>query len=310
MTSIQSRLFYWLLRFSKSRSPLADRNTTLAQQRAMMDEMSKRYEKYFPADVKRQSVRVEERNAEWLKPQNAIENRVLLYLHGGAFTMGSLSEGRNLAALLALACRATTLSLDYRLAPEHPFPAALEDGVAAYRWLLAQGFCAKQVALVGESAGGNLALVTVIALRDAGDPLPAAVVALSPITDLTLNGETITSRRKQDPMLTREWVHSHIIRYTNGRDPSLPLISPLYADLHGLSPMLIQAGENEILFSDSVSLAEKARRTGVDVTLEIEKGMWHVWHKFAMLPESKEAIERIGKFVCMKFDHAGGHFSV
>src|SRR5512147_2123014 len=125
MTSIQSRLFYWLLRFSKSRSPLANGKATLAQRRALMEEMSGRFEKYFPAEVKQQNVQVGERNAEWLKPQNTIENRAILYLHGGAFTMGSLSEGRNLAALLALACRASTLSLDYRLAPEHPFPAAL-----------------------------------------------------------------------------------------------------------------------------------------------------------------------------------------
>lgn len=301
MTSLQSRLFYWMLRSTKNQSPLQS-NLTLEQQRLKWQEISQRYIRYFPKHVEIQPVKIGEHHAEWLRPVNASVGRAILYLRGGAFTMGSLLDGRNLAALIALASQVLVLSVDYRLAPEHPFPSALNDSITAYRWLVQSGISPKQIALVGESAGGNLILATGLALRDSGDPLPCAMVALSPLTDLTMSALPPASRAKKDPMLSPEWVRPHIAYYLGKVDPHTPLASPFIGDLQGLSPLLIQIGEHEIVVDDVVMFAEKAKRANVEVTLEIEKGMWHVYQKFAMLPESKRAIERIRKFIRQRFD--------
>jgi len=306
MTSIQSRLFYWMLRLTKNQSPLRT-NLTLQQQRLRLQEMAQRYVKYFPSNVEKRAIRLGELDAEWLCPANASNGGAILYLHGGAFSMGSLLEGRNLAALIALACQSPVLSLDYRLAPEYPFPDALDDSVAAYHWLLETGISPKQIALVGASAGGNLALSTGLTLRDAGEPLPSAIVALSPITDLTLSARLFTNRVKKDPLVSPEWVQPHIAYYLGKVDSRTPLVSPVFADLHGLPPLLIQVGEHEILVDDVVRFVEKAKPVSVKVNLEIERGMWHVYQKFAMLPESKRAIDRIGKFIRQNFGQTGEH---
>lgn len=300
MASIQSRLFYLMLRFMKNQSPLKN-NLTLQQQRLKLQEMSQSNMKYFPAHVEKEPVRLGELDAEWLHPVNADRDRAILYLHGGAFTNGSLLDARNLAASIALACRSSVLSLGYRLAPENPFPGGLNDCVTAYRWLLRSGIPPKQIALVGESAGGNLALAAGLALRDAGDQLPRAILALSPMTDLTMSAKSLTGRAKQDPMLLPEWVRPQIVHYLGDVDPRTPLASPFFGNLQGLPPLLIQVGEHEILIDDVMKFSEKAKQAGVEITLEIEKGMWHVYQSFAMLPESKRAIERIGKFIRPKF---------
>jgi epsilon-lactone hydrolase len=266
--------------------------------------------KYFPSNVEKQAVRLGELNAEWLRPVNANGRGAILYLHGGAFTIGSLLDARNLAALIALACQLPALSLDYRLAPEHPFPSVLNDSVTAYRWLVEAGIPPRQIALVGESAGANLVLATGLALRDASDPLPNAIVSLSPMSDLTMSAPSLTDRAKKDPMLSPEWVRPHIAYYLGRADPIAPLASPYFGDLRGLPPLLIQVGEHEILVDDVVRFAEKAKKANVEVTVEIEKGMWHVYQTFAMLPESRRSIDRIGKFVRQKLDQASENVAV
>ena len=306
MTSIQSRLFYWMLRFTKNQSPLRT-NLTFQQQRLKLEIMARGNMKYFPSNVEKRAVRLGELNAEWLRPINANGGGAILYLHGGAFTIGSLLDGCNLAALVALACQLPVLSLDYRLAPEHPFPTALNDSVTAYRWLVGSGIPPKEIALVGESAGANLVLATGLALRDSDDPLPSAIVSLSPMTDLTMSATSLASHAKKDPMLSAEWVRPHIAYYLGKADPTTPLASPFFGDLRGLPPLLIQVGGYEILVDDVVRFAEKAKQANVEVTLEIEKGMWHVYQTFAMLPESKRAIDRIGKFIRRKFDQTNEH---
>jgi acetyl esterase/lipase len=191
-------------------------------------------------------------------------------------------------------CRA--LAVDYRLAPEHPFPAGLEDCLAVYHWLLEDGFSSQDIVIAGDSAGANLTLSTLISLRDAGDPLPAAAVCISPMTDLAGTGESFRTNR--DPTLTTGFALAMVQHYAGGQDLHQPLLSPHYADLRGLPPLLIQVGEVEILLSDATRLAEKARRDGVDISLVVWPNMWHVWHFFVpSLPEARRAVNAIGDFV-------------
>lgn len=212
--------------------------------------------------------------------------------------MGSCNTHRSLASRIALASQSPALLLNYRLAPENPFPAALEDAKSAYRWLLEQRIEARRIVIAGDSSGGGLAVAAAIALRDEKKQLPAGIVCISPWADLTLSGETISTRSKADPLISQETSLLHASRYTGQQDPASPLISPVFADLSELPPLLIQVGEHEILRSDSVRLSENARQAGVEADLEIWEGMWHVWHAFAgLIPESQRAIERIGRFI-------------
>jgi len=235
--------------------------------------------------------------AEWLSGPEADEQRVLLYLHGGGYLLGSLATHRALAARIAAAAGIRALNVDYRLAPEHPFPAALDDAVAAYDFLLAQGFATERIALGGDSAGGGLALATLVALRDAGRPLPAAAVALSPWTDLAATGGSMQTR--DDPMLrSRDDVLMTAALYLNGADPRTPTASPLYADLAGLPPTAIQVGTAEKLLDDSTRIAERIRATGGEVELEVFDDLIHVFQSLAPhVPESLDAIEKLGSFL-------------
>lgn len=237
--------------------------------------------------------------AEWISAPGASDDRILFYLHGGGYNMGSLNTHRELVSRLARAAQARALSIDYRLAPEHPHPAAIEDSVAAYRALLAEGIDSARIAIGGDSAGGGLTLATLVALRDAGDALPAAAVCLSPWTDLACAGESMINKADVDPIIvTVDAIKLMAKRYAGGADLREPLISPLYADLGGLPPMLIHVGTSERLLDDSTRLADRAREAGVDVALEAWDDMIHVWHFFAaMLPEGRQAIEDIGEFV-------------
>jgi monoterpene epsilon-lactone hydrolase len=236
--------------------------------------------------------------AEWVTAAGVGDGRVLLYLHGGAYQIGSPVSLRHLVALLSGAARARALSLEYRLAPEHPFPAAVDDAVAAYRWLLGEGTDPATIAVAGDSAGGGLALGTLVALRDAGEPMPAAAVLLSPWTDLALTGESLRTRAAVDIMLKPGSMHQTVAVYLAGEDPRHPYASPLYADLRGLPPLLIQVGDAEVILDDSTRVAARAREAGVDVTLEVWDEMPHVFHAFAgLLPESDQAIERIGEWL-------------
>ncbi len=233
--------------------------------------------------------------AEWVIAAGVDSARVLLYLHGGAYQAGSPATLRHTIALISAAAQARVLSVDYRLAPEHPFPAAVDDALTAYRFLLDGGGDPAAIAIAGDSSGGGLALASLVALRDAGDRLPAAAVAISPWTDLALTGESLTTRADADVMIKPDGIREDAATYLVGADPRHPYASPLYAGLRGLPPLLIQVGDAEVILDDSTRFAAKARAAGVDVTLEVWDQMPHVWHAFAgLLPESDQAIERIG----------------
>jgi epsilon-lactone hydrolase len=225
-------------------------------------------------------------------------DRHILYLHGGGFVTGSSSLYRHLTWRLATAGRARLLSVDYRLAPEHPFPAALEDAVAAYRWLLADGADSRRIAVMGDSAGGNLAFALLLKARDEGLPLPAAAVGLSPWLDLALESPSFRLNAEADPMLNADEAQSLVEYYLAGADPRMPYASPVYGDPAGLPASLLQVGSDEIVRDDSVRMAEKLRAAGCHVELEVWPRMPHVWHLFApVLPEARQAIEHIGTFL-------------
>jgi len=252
-----------------------------------------------PENVVRTAVDAGGVPAEWTAPDGLKDDRVMIYMHGGGYNFGSVESHRELTARLAVAAEARVLSVDYRLAPEHPFPAAVEDAVAAYRWLLAEGVAAERIAAAGDSAGGGLALAMLLALRDAGDPLPAAYVGMSPLTDLAKEGESMRTKAAIDPMVDPESSEANAARYLGaGGDPKNPLASPLYADLKGLPPMLVLVGTWEILMDDSTRLAERARAAGVAVELQVWEEMLHIWPYFAQFfPEGEQAIEIMGGFV-------------
>lgn len=236
--------------------------------------------------------------AEWVAAPGAAGDRAVLYLHGGGYVIGSLNTHRELNSRLARAAGARALSLEYRLAPEHPFPAAVEDATAAYRWLLSQSVNPACIVIAGDSAGGGLTLATLVALRDAGVSLPAAAVCISPWVDLEGIGESMTTKAAGDPIVKREFLRFLAKQYIGDRDPRTPLAAPLYADLHGLPPLLIQVGSSETLLDDSTRVTERAKAAGVDVILEVWDDMIHVWQLFApILPEGQQAIERIGEFI-------------
>lgn len=255
----------------------------------------------FPsaAEVKCEPVSAGGVKAEWITAPEADAGRVILYLHGGGYVMGSIDTHRELVARLSKAAAARCLALDYRLAPEDPFPAAVNDATAAYRWLLAQGIKPARIVVAGDSAGGGLALATLIALRDLNLPAPAAGVCLSPWVDLEGTGESMTTKANDDPVVSRGMIASLGKLYV-GQDGNLrePLAAPLYADLSGMPPLLIQVGNAETLLDDATRVADRAQDSGVDVTLQIWDEMPHVWQWFApILPEGQEAIETIGQFV-------------
>jgi monoterpene epsilon-lactone hydrolase len=240
---------------------------------------------------------IQNRQAEWLIPCEATKDKVILYTLGGGYVSGSCTDHRAMVAKITQGSGVSTLLFDHRLAPEDPFPAALEDAVAAYRWLLAQGVSPSNIMLVGESAGGGLCLATLLALRDQGIPLPAAAVALSPWTDLALTGDSY--RTKLNASIDPPGMSSVCSKYYVGdNDPRLPWISPLYGDLRGLPPIFICVGTNETMLDDSTRFAEKAKAAGVDVTLRVWKGMIHCFPLMAPLfPEATQALTENCEFI-------------
>jgi len=236
--------------------------------------------------------------AHWLTSPGAEAGRVLLFLHGGGFELGSLRSDGELAARLGRASGMRVLFPEYRLAPEHPFPAAIDDAMAAWRWLrVSQGLGATSMAVAGDSAGGGLAVALLVATRDAGQALPAAAVLMSPTVDLTGSGASMTERADQDPISTPGMLRQFAAGYLAGADPKTPLASPLFASLSGLPPLLIQVGTADLLLSDSERLATAAAQAGVDVTLEIGEGLPHVYPIMLGTPEAAQATEQTGTFL-------------
>jgi len=236
--------------------------------------------------------------AEWIKPRDMQTSRTMLFLHGGSFNSGSINSHRVLAGNVAFASKARTLLINYRLAPEHPYPAGLEDCIAAYQWLLAQGADPSQILLAGDSAGGTLVLALMLHLRDQQQPLPVAAICLSPAPDLTFSSESWTFNAKKDLMIDVRKERQSVEIYLGGTDVRSPLASPYFGELHGLPPLLIQVGSYEVLLSDAQHLTEKAKAAGVEVKLEVWPHMQHEWQFAAnILPEGRQAIASIGTFV-------------
>jgi acetyl esterase/lipase len=230
-------------------------------------------------------------------PGNESE-RVILYFHGGVYVIGSAATSVPLVGGLVRRTGVNAITLDYRLAPEYPYPAAVEDARAAYEGLLAQGMEPGQIVLAGESAGGGLAVATLLAAREAGLPMPSCAFLMSPYADLTLSGETLTERQSLDPILTQEGLRVRAPEYVAGADASDPLISPIFGDLSGLPPLLIQVGSHEILLSDALRLAARAATTDVAVTLDVTPGVPHVFQGYAgLLDEAGAALDRASDFV-------------
>lgn len=271
----------------------------LDAQRAQYDKAERFFK--LPPGVVVEPVRVGALAAEWLRPAGARADATVLYLHGGGYAIGSAKSHRHLAAAIAKAAGTRALLVDYRRAPEQPFPAAVEDAVASYRWLLATGQAARRVVVAGDSAGGGLTVAMLLALRDAGTALPAGGVCISPWVDLTCSGASYQMKAASDPMVTREGVGRMAAWYLAGADPKTPLASPLYADLRGLPPLLVHVGSEEVLLDDARQLAARAKAAGVEATLCIWPEMVHVWHWFlGMLDEAQAAVDEIGAFVSAK----------
>lgn len=306
MQSLKSRLLIYVLKHrhlfrGKLKREVWDWNTSIVDFRAQCEAGARRTK--LPDEITVSPVEIDGvtdiggRRAEWLLPSNPMQDKAILYTFGGGYVSGSCLDHRALVAKIATGSRVPILLFDHRLAPEDPFPAALEDSLTAYRWLLDQGYLPSKLMIVGESAGGGLCLATLLAIRDQGLPLPAAAVAMSPWTDLALTGESYQTKLESsiDPpgmsMVCSKY-------YVGDQDPRLPWISPLYGDLNGLPPAFICVGTNETMLDDSIQFANKAKAQGVDVTLKVGEGMIHCYPLMApFFPEATEALDEICTFI-------------
>ena len=291
MASPQLQSLIQTLRSRPSRGDI-----TIEQARAGLEALSEIVKP--AADVQCEPVDVDGVPGEWVAASNADPERIVYCLHGGGYTIGSIKSHREMVSRISRATAARALLVEYRLAPEHRFPAAVEDALTGYRWLISNGADPAHTVIAGDSAGGGLTVATLVALRDAGNPLPAAAVCLSPWVDMECLGESMRTKADVDPWVQYEPLVKQAEMYLAGADPHHPLAAPLYADLSGLPPLLIQVGTSETLLDDSTRLAERATAAGVDVTLDVWDEMIHVFQLFAtMLPEGQQAIDRIGEFV-------------
>jgi monoterpene epsilon-lactone hydrolase len=238
-------------------------------------------------------VRTAEITVDGIEPRH-----IVMYFHGGVYVLGDAFLAADLASQVGRRTSAKVISLDYRLAPEHPYPAAVDDALTAYEALLRNGTAASDIAFAGESAGGGLAIATLVDARDNGLPLPAAALLMSPYVDLTLAGATMETKRGADPLLSPEALRARVTDYTAGQDPGLGLISPLFAELSGLPPLMIQAGSHEVLLDDAIRLAGVAATADVEITLEITPGVPHVFQAYhPILNEAVGALDRAGLFL-------------
>ena len=291
MASIQAKLILKAL----SLQPFGWAKGSLADQRARQEKLTRIFK--IPANITFTRVDVDGVPAELIEVKNSGDG-IIHYLHGGAYALGSPHVHREFLSRLARACCCKVLAIDYRLAPEHPFPAALEDSITAYRWLISGGYDPSSIVIAGDSAGGGLAIATLLSLRDRAIPLPACAVCLSPWVNLAATGGT--HHHNNDPILNAE-ILAHFARlYAGQTDPRNPLISPIFGDLKGLPPILIHAGTNEILFDQITQFHEKARQAGVEVVLEFWEDLFHVFQIVPILPEAKQSLDNIATFIAGK----------
>ena len=296
MPSFQHLLLKQLL--TAAAAPLARRKPSVGAMRLAMEAGS--LFQFMPWRVNLESFSLDNRlEAEWLRPRQAHPTRVLLYLHGGGYVLGSLNTHRSLVGSLALRCGLNVLTINYRKAPDHPFPAALDDVKRAYLWLLRQSYRPQDIVVAGDSAGGGLALALLLALRDAGETAPAAGIGLSPWTDLNLPiGALRRVAREESLLLEALQMRNWGPLYAHKTALSHPLLSPLQADLHGLPPLLIQVSTAEVLYDDAVKFTDKAKAAGVLVTLQPFEGLVHWWHLFwRVVPEAQQALDQVASFL-------------
>ena len=301
MQSLKSRLVLGLVRNRhllqfKLRRERVDYDTDIIKMREGYEKSAQKYGKVSES-IQIEPFVINGMKAEWLTPVGASKEKVIFYTHGGGYVSGSCNDHRMHVAKFVEGTGLPALLFEYRLAPEHPFPAAVDDSVVAYQWLLEQGTAPDNIIVVGESAGGGLCLATLVALRDQSIPLPSAGVALSPWTDLTCSGESYKRNEMKDISTLGSWdVWGDY--YIGDNDPKHPWLSPLHADLHGLPPVMLQVGDNEILLDDSTRFAEKAKAAGVDVTLQVWEGMVHCFAIMApMFPEATQAMNDIFGYI-------------
>jgi acetyl esterase/lipase len=268
----------------------------LSERRRRLDALGAEYK--IPADVCIESVEANGVRAEWASLPDSNPACVILFLHGGGYVSGSLTSHRPLAAEIGRVPGARTLALGYRLAPEHPFPAALDDALVGYRFLLSRGIEARHIAVAGDSAGGGLTVAVMVAARDAGLPQPACGWCISPWVDLECLGASMTTKADVDPLIQKPYLQELAASYLNGADPRSALAAPMYANLKGLAPLLIQVGSAETLLDDAVRLANVAGAAEVAVTLEVWPDMIHAWPLFhQQVAAGRRAIARAGEFI-------------
>jgi len=270
---------------------------------ADVNEMRKRWHRFAGMlrsvrGVERTEANINGLHAEWLAPGDAADGKLLLYLHGGAYIMGGCRTHRQLVGHIAKIAGVKALLPEYRLAPEHRFPAAIDDATAIYRSLLEQGYAAENIVVAGDSAGGGLTMATLLSLRHSGDPLPAGACLLSPWLDLSGSGESMTTHAQKDPWFRPADLPDVTRHYCDESQLTDPLVSPVYANLAGMPPLYIQVGADEILLSDSTRITEKIIAAGGSADLEIWPEMWHVFQMFLrFMPEGRQAVQKIGAYV-------------
>lgn len=298
MPSISSYFFKRGIKAGAKKLKLEEKE--VGESRKVIDSFARKFSK-LPQDCKIEQVEIEGIYAEWISTKESIEGKVILYLHGGGYGYCSADTHRTMAARIMMEAGVKILLPEYRLAPEHPFPAAIEDTLTVYRWLLKHGYDSSNIIFAGDSAGGGLSVAASLVLRNQYEPLPAALVCLSPWVDLTSSGQSYRENSEKDPYLRCDLVRKTAQHYAGDESLDHHLISPVFADLSGLPPLFIQVGSIEILLSDAEMLAEKARHAAVKVHFKVWKGMWHVWQINDGLPEAKKAVKEIGHFVKKTF---------
>ncbi len=303
MPSLKANILNWYLKWSLKRHPLHLMDPE--KLRAGTDRMA--------PNTPPAGITIEKRDdgavrGEWHRNKNAEDGNLIFYLHGGGYVFGSAKSHRAVTFALAAASRADVFSLNYRMAPEHPFPAAVDDALDAYRWLLDQTREPQRIVVAGDSAGGGLVLALMLCARDHGLPMPAGAVLYSPWTDLATSGASLSHNEKSDVMFKKVYIVEGAKKYLGGANPQTPLASPLYADLSGLPPIQTFTSDNEILYSDSVRLHERLVTAGVTSQLVVEKGLAHVWPIFVgKMPEADRSVAQSADFIQQRFGAADTH---